>query len=313
MQTSTITMENGQAQIPPAFLTDREPTLAEQAKRLELFEIAQREYRIEQLTSEIATLKGKLFAAETAAGQQNEQEIEALRVEIDKQTQQAKEIRAKIVQQEQSLQQLNDYVGELEAGANELGNQKDKLQEECRVLAINNATLQRKNEALAADKAALEKELKELRQLNPKRLKKQLAEQKKANAEKQTAIEDLRKQNHRFVKDNKAKALQIEQLDKALQKACDEINEGNAVTPLESHNLGALGKWDIFGSPELNRYDVLDKTNNVSYGVTIDNGQVILPKVRTLPKSLQKVLVARSARYNATEQAIADAQQPLEQ
>lgn len=320
MQSSTITMDQGQAQLPPSVLAHREPTLAEEAMRLELFEIAEREYRIEALECEIASLKGRLFAAEAAAGEQNQQEVEALQSQVQAQTQQAKQIRADIVRQEQALLKLKDYVGELEAGANELGNQRDalqdqrdKMQEECRVLAINNTTLQRKLDSAGTKNAELEKQVKALKKLDPERLKKQVAELKKANAEKQQSIVDLRAQNHRFVKDNKAKALQIEQLDKALQKACDEMNESNAVEPLETHNLGKLGMWDIFGSPELNRYDVLDKTNNVSYGVTIEDGQVIQPKIRAVPKGLQKVLVARSIRYNATEQAISDSQKPLEQ
>lgn len=305
----TITMNQGKATLPP--VVTPEPSLAEQATRLELFEIAQLRYRIEALQHEIAGWKGRLHAAESANSGELEQKVADLEAQLAGEADKYKDLKKKFVTNARKIEEQEAFIKELKSAGDALGDERDQLQEFCRKQAINRTTAERKLADAQTCNAALEKQLKELKKLDPERLQKQVKKLQKDNKEKQESIEELRKQNHRFLKDNTAKAKQVEQLDKALDRACKDINNANSVEPLEEHNLGALGRWKIYGSPETNKYDVLDVTNNVSYGVEVKDGQVIQPKVRNMPKNLQKTLIARCARYALQEKAIAETQKPL--
>lgn len=219
--------------------------------------------------------------------------------------------RAKLVEAMQENQHLHDYNKELQQGGDSLGKQLDHAKEDNRKLSINLVGEQRSNEALKGKINELEKQLKALKQHNPERLKKQVAELKKANKEKQASIESLRKQNHKFVKDNSEKAKTIAQMDIALEKACDDINQQNKPEPIDTINCGKLGKWNVYGTRQVNCYDVMDVKNDVSMRLHVENGQVICPEVRTPPKSLQQSIITRAARYVATEKKIEQDQKPL--
>ena len=223
------------------------------------------------------------------------------------------QMRSELVNTKQENQHLHDYNAELQSAGDELGKQLDAIKDDNRRLAINLTTAERKTTAALTAKTEAEKQLKELKKLNPERLRKQVAELKKANKEKQTAIEALRKQNHEFVRDNNAKAKTIAQLDIALEKACDDINEQNTPEPIDVINCGNMGKWNVYGTRRVNCYDVMDVKNDVSMRLHVENGVLTVPDLRTPPKSLQKKIIDRAARYVATEKRIEDDQKPLEQ
>ncbi len=221
--------------------------------------------------------------------------------------------RRELVDTKQENQQLHDYNAELQKAGDQLGVQLDDAKEDNRVMAINLTTTERKLEDALTAKAELEKQVKELKKLDPERLQKQVKELKKSNKEKQESIEALRKQNHELVKDNNSKAEEVKKLDKALDKACDEINQNNTPEALEEYNCGPKGHWKVFGTPSIENYDVLDVKNNVSMRVHVKDGILTCPEVRTPPKTMQQALIVRADRYAATEKSIAENQKPLEQ
>lgn len=219
----------------------------------------------------------------------------------------------KLVEAMQETQRLSEYTAELKDAGDALAAKSDTLEEECRRLSVNHAALARKLEAEQKAHKAIQAQLKKLKELDPERLKGQVANLKKANKEKQTAIEALRKQNHEFVRDNNAKAKTIAQLDIVLEKACDDINEQNTPEPIDVINCGNMGKWNVYGTRMVNCYDVMDVKNDVSMRIHVENGVLTVPDLRTPPKSLQKKIIDRAARYVATEKRIEDDQKPLEQ
>ena len=334
---STITLNRGQAVMP-------EISNAELAQRLELFEQnlkleqenqalqAQVEF-MQQGQRELHRQYQEKLAA-NATGNADNAEVEALRTELEEErkhcanyvglfdemtaqrNEAVEELKAdnlRLALQSEQIDGLNEHVKALQTVSNELRTERDNIQKTCERLTVN---LQTETKAHAATKTALrnaEKRVKELNTLQPEKLKKQVAELKKTSKQKQTDIEALRRQNHGLVKDNKNKANTIAQMDVALEKACDDINAQNAPEPIDTINLGALGKWNVYGTRQINCYDVMDVKNNVSMRLHVEDNAVICPEVRTPPQSLQKAIIKRAARYAATEQRIADDQQPLAQ
>lgn len=220
--------------------------------------------------------------------------------------------RGKLAETLQENQHLHDYNAELKAAADALGARGDTLEEECRRITINSHTLGRKLETEQNAHKATQGQLKKLKALDPERLQKQVIKLKKSSAEKQTAIEALRIQNNAVVKDNKTKAATIAKMDLALETKCEDINEQNTPNPLEVVNCGNLGRWNIYGTQQVNCYDIMDVKNNVSMRLQINDGALIVPEIRALPKSLQQRILVRAARYASIEKSIAEDQKPLE-
>ncbi len=67
------------------------------------------------------------------------------------------------------------------------------------------------------------------------------------------------------------------------------------------------------GTGDIYRYSVLDKRNDVSMTLQITGNELIIPEVRTPPKSLINRVLDRSAKNAATEAKIENDQKPLEQ
>lgn len=247
--------------------------------------------------------------------------IEHLQALTDRQAQRGAEeieqrvavVREQLVKSLQENQHLRDFNTELKNAGDELGKRLDELNSETGTLTARLTASERDQAQQQSQLTTALKQLKEYKQLNPDGLKRRLAELKKINQEKQTGIEALRKQNHKFAKDNIAKAETIRKLDIALDKACSHINEAATPAPLETVNLGALGKWELHGTSDLNLYDVLDVRNNVSMTLQVTGSEVTVPDLRVPPKTLLKKVAARAIKNRATEQKLAKDKQPLQE
>jgi len=279
-------------------------SLAEQIERLELFENLHRQ--IHTLNQQVSSLNSS-----------HQQQLDALKTMTDEQLQAQRTkfamaleaVEVNSARDDDRLNTLQHYADQLAAAGDQLANDKDRLQAELNALQVQLKTSLRTTDNAQQQQRELDAEVKQLRALNPERLAKQVKELQKANKEKTAAATLLRKQCRQLQKENQDKSLTILKLDTALEKACKDFNEKHRIEPLEILDLGNAGVWEIYGHDKVNRYDVLDQKNNVSLGLEVAEGRLIIPEVRTVPAAVTKNIIDRAGRYEKTMAEIARGKQ----
>jgi chromosome segregation ATPase len=274
------------------------PSLAEQAHRLESFEIALREERIKELEAKVAQYDTWNMAAD--------QEIVELTDQIAQQKEQlafmaneqklSLERNAEGLKREQELRdrvckllrenhQLKDTRDEFEKAGNQLADDKEKLQAEVERLVVQdnaNARVLTKTQQQLKEAQA---EVKRLKALDPDRLSKQVKRLQKEKAEALAGAKEMRAKNHQLAKQNR-------QLDAALDKAVADVNAGMEIKPERVFEPGRVGRWELFTCPKDGWYQLLDTENEVSQTVRVEGGELITPKVRPVPKAIAAEVLA---------------------
>lgn len=299
--------------------TRPEPSLAEQARRLESFEIALREERIKELEAKVAQYDTWNMAAdqeilelsdqiaqqkEQLAFIANEQKLslergaeslkreQALR-EANKQLEddlalrinREQTLREKISQLLRECQQLKDTRDEFEKAGNQLADDKEKLQGEIERLIIQdnaNARVLAKTQQQLKEAQA---EAKRLKALDPERLSKQVKRLKKEKAEALAGAKEMRTRNHQLAKRN-------QQLDAALDKAIADANAGMELKPVRVFTPGRVGRWELFTCAKNGWYQLLDTENEVSQTVRVEGNELVTPKIRPVPKAIAAEVLA---------------------
>jgi chromosome segregation ATPase len=275
-----------------------EPSLAEQAHRLESFEIALREERIKELEAKVAQYDTWNMAAD--------QEIVELTDQIAQQKEQlammaneqklSLERNAEGLKREQELRdrvckllrenhQLKDTRDEFEKAGNQLADDKEKLQTEVERLVVQdnaNARVLTKTQQQLKEAQA---EVKRLKALDPDRLSKQVKRLQKEKAEALAGAKEMRAKNHQLAKQNR-------QLDAALDKAVADVNAGMEIKPERVFEPGRVGRWELFTCPKDGWYQLLDTENEVSQTVRVEGGELITPKIRPVPKVIAAEVLA---------------------
>lgn len=265
-----------------------EPSLAEQASRLESFEIALREERIkaleEMITSdregfeyEIVMLRDQLALMANEQKLSLERGTESLKRE--------QTLREKVSQLLRECQQLKDTRDEFEKAGNQLADDKEKLQGEIERLIIQdnaNARVLAKTQQQLKD---AQTEVKRLKALDPERLSKQVKRLKKEKAEALAGAKEMRTRNHQLAKRN-------QQLDAALDKAIADANAGMELKPERVFEPGRVGRWELFTCQKDGWYQLLDTEHEVSQTVRVEGNALVTPKVRPVPKAIAAEVLA---------------------
>lgn len=269
-----------------------EPSLAEQAHRLESFEIALREERIKELEAKIAQYDTWNMAAdqdiveltdqiaqqkEQLAFMANEQKLSLERGAESLKREQT--LREKVSQLLRECQQLKDTRDEFEKAGNQLADDKEKLQAEVERLAIQDNANARVLAKTQQQLKAAEAEVKRLREMEPDRLKAQVKRLQKKRTEAVTGAQKMRTRNHQLAKQNR-------QLDIALNKAIAQANAVQELKPERVFEPGRVGRWELFTCPKDGWYQLLDTENEVSQTVRVEGGELITPKIRPVPKAI---------------------------
>ncbi|SIQ11377.1 hypothetical protein [Marinobacterium stanieri] len=286
------------------------PSLAEQARRLEAFEIALREERISELEQErdsavnAAILKINLQDGDVLqvpepsypllshlskavnsmglkqvlfiCGELNHLDEEAQRTIAEPFL--AKQ-REKICQLQQECQQLQDAKQEFEKAGNQLADDKEQLQAEVQRLAVQDTANSRVLAKTQQQLKEAQAEVKRLKALDPDRLSKQVKRLQKKRTEAVEGAKKMRTRNHQLAKQNR-------QLDAALDKAIAEANSGEEMKPAHVFDSPRVGRWELFTCAKDGWYQMLDAENEVSQTVRVEGGELITPKMRPLPKLL---------------------------
>jgi uncharacterized phage infection (PIP) family protein YhgE len=247
-----------------------EPSLAQQAHRLESFEIALREERIKELEEQLAFMS-------------NEQKLSLERGAESLKREQT--LREKISQLLRECQQLKDTRDEFEKAGNQLADDKEKLQAEVERLAIQdnaNARVLAKTQQQLKEAQA---EVKRLKALDPDRLSKLAKRLQKEKAEALAGAKEMRTRNHQLAKQNR-------KLDAALDKAVANVNAGMEIKPERVFEPGRVGRWELFTCPKDGWYQLLDTENEVSQTVRVEGSELITPKIRPVPKAVAAEVLA---------------------
>lgn len=302
------------------------PSLAEQARRLESFEIALRDQRIKDLEREIEQQRSRLLTLEKdleisrALDQVSREELaesvdhtyalEHKLSELQRECQKLKEEKAWLTD-EQKLS--------LERGAESLKREKAlrekviQLQRECQQLKDTRDEYEAAGNQLAHDKEKLQAEIERLAiqdNANARVLAKTQQQLKDALAEvkrlKALDPERLSKQVKRLKKE-KAEALagakemrtrnhqlakRNQQLDAALDKAIADANAGMELKPVRVFEPGRVGRWELFTCEKNGWYQLLDAENEVSQTVRVEGDELVTPKIRPVPKAIAAEVLA---------------------
>jgi len=265
-----------------------EPSLAEQASRLESFEIALREERIEAL-EEMITADREGFEYEIVmlrdqlALMANEQKLSLERGAESLKREQT--LREKVSQLLRECQQLKDTRDEFEKAGNQLADDKEKLQGEIERLIIQDNANARVLAKTQQQLKAAEAEVKRLREMEPDRLKAQVKRLQKKRTEAVAGAQKMRTRNHQLAKQNR-------QLDIALDKAIAQANAVQELKPERVFEPGRVGRWELFTCPKDGWYQLLDTENEVSQTVRVEGSELITPKIRPVPKAIAGEVLA---------------------
>lgn len=275
-----------------------EPSLAEQARRLESFEIALREERIKELEAKVAQYDTWNMAAdqeilelsdqiaqqkEQLAFMANEQKLSLERNAEGLKREQ--ELRDRVCKLLRENHQLKDTRDEFEKAGNQLADDKEKLQAEVERLVVQdnaNARVLTKTQQQLKEAQA---EVKRLKALDPDRLSKQVKRLQKEKAEALAGAKEMRAKNHQLAKQNR-------QLDAALDKAVADVNAGMEIKPERVFEPGRVGRWELFTCPKDGWYQLLDTENEVSQTVRVEGSELITPKIRPVPKVIAAEVLA---------------------
>ncbi len=274
-----------------------EPSLAEQARRLEAFEVALREERIKELEAKVAEYDTLNMVGDQQIVELKEQ-IVLQKDELSFMANEQKlilERNAEGLKREQELRdrvckllrenhQLKDTRDEFEKAGNQLADDKEKLQAEVERLAAqdnaNARVLAKTQEKLKAAEA----EVKRLRAMEPDRLKAQVKRLQKEKAEAVYGAKELRTKNHQLAKQNR-------QLDAALDKAIAQANSGK-IEAAATFEPARLGRWELFTCEQNGFYQLHDAENQTSQTVRVEDSELITPKVRPVPKAIAAKVLA---------------------
>jgi len=267
-------------------LKNRPATPAEQARRLEAFEVAVREDRISELTQErdaaIATAMQTISLQDGDLLQVPDSPFEGANHELAKQlAQHLKTTGLKNVGVVFGDIQLLDEASRRALAEPFLAQQtedKEKLQAEMERLVVQDNAAARvlaKTQQLLKETQA---EVKRLKALEPDRLHKQVKRLQKEKAEAVAGAKELRTNNQQLVKQNR-------QLNAALDKALTEVN-AMELKPEHVFDDKRLGRWELFTCAKNGWYQLLDTENEVSQTVRVEGGELVTPKVRPLPKAI---------------------------
>jgi uncharacterized phage infection (PIP) family protein YhgE len=278
--------------------TRPEPSLAEQARRLEAFEIALREERIKELEAKVAQYDTWNMVAdqdiveltdqiaqqkEELAFMANEQKLSLERNAEGLKREQ--ELRDKVCKLLRENHQLKDTRDEFEKAGNQLADDKEKLQTEVERLVVQdnaNARMLTKTQQQLKEAQA---EVKRLKALDPDRLSKLVKRLQKEKAEALAGAKEMRAKNHQLAKQNR-------QLDAALDKAVADVNAGLEIKPVKVFEPGRVGRWELFTCPKDGWYQLLDTENEVSQTVRVEGSELITPKIRPVPKAIAAEVLA---------------------
>jgi uncharacterized phage infection (PIP) family protein YhgE len=278
--------------------TRPEPSLAEQARRLEAFEIALREERIKELEAKVAQYDTWNMVAdqdiveltdqiaqqkEELAFMANEQKLSLERNAEGLKREQ--ELRDKVCKLLRENHQLKDTRDEFEKAGNQLADDKEKLQAEVERLVVQdnaNARMLTKTQQQLKEAQA---EVKRLKALDPDRLSKLVKRLQKEKAEALAGAKEMRAKNHQLAKQNR-------QLDAALDKAVADVNAGLEIKPVKVFEPGRVGRWELFTCPKDGWYQLLDTENEVSQTVRVEGSELITPKIRPVPKAIAAEVLA---------------------
>jgi uncharacterized phage infection (PIP) family protein YhgE len=278
--------------------TRPEPSLAEQARRLEAFEIALREERIKELEAKVAQYDTWNMVAdqdiveltdqiaqqkEELAFMANEQKLSLERNAEGLKREQ--ELRDRVCKLLRENHQLKDTRDEFEKAGNQLADDKEKLQAEVERLVVHdnaNARVLTKTQQQLKEAQA---EVKRLKALDPDRLSKLVKRLQKEKAEALAGAKEMRAKNHQLAKQNR-------QLDAALDKAVADVNAGLEIKPVKVFEPGRVGRWELFTCPKDGWYQLLDTENEVSQTVRVEGSELITPKIRPVPKAIAAEVLA---------------------
>jgi len=264
--------------------TRPEPSLAEQARRLEAFEIALREERIKELEAQIEQQNEREFDLVMEVELCRDLEKET-RASLTESVESNKSLRQKIVQLKQECQNLQDTKEEFERAGNQLADDKEKLQAEVERLVVQdnaNARVLAKTQQQLKEAQA---EVKRLKALDPDRLHKQVKRLQKEKAEALAGAKEMRTKNHQLAKQNR-------QLDTALDKAVADVNAGLEIKPVKVFEPGRVGRWELFTCEQNGFYQLHDAENEISQTVRVEAGELVTPKVRPVPKAIAAEVLA---------------------
>jgi uncharacterized phage infection (PIP) family protein YhgE len=286
-----------------------EPSLAQQAHRLESFEIALREERIKALEDMITSSREdweyergvlndqlammaneqKLSLERGAESLQREQALREANKQLEDdlalRINREQTLREKISQLLRECQQLKDTRDEFEKAGNQLADDKEKLQAEVERLVVQdnaNARVLTKTQQQLKEAQA---EAKRLKALEPDRLSKLVKRLQKEKAEALAGAKEMRAKNHQLAKQNR-------QLDAALDKAVADVNAGMEIKPERVFEPGRVGRWELFTCPKDGWYQLLDTENEVSQTVRVEGSELITPKIRPVPKAIAAEVLA---------------------
>lgn len=243
--TKTIRMNAGRVELPVV-------SNAELARRLELFEIALREEKIEQLQAQLVlqmTLKNELVGE-----------------------------KAELYQ---TLQRQNDFISELELAGNQLADDRDSLKELLDGALAKYNNLCTHSERVSEKLFAANSEIKRLNALEPDKTRKLCKRLQSEKAQLQQQIDALVETNREINKKNRA-------LDVALDKAVSDINSSQTLEPIVTIDLPKLGHFEIYGTDVVGVYTVMDLDNLTNQQVQVlPSGSVDVPRPRPIPKAIQ--------------------------
>lgn len=261
---NTISMNNGVITLPSAALM---------AQRLENFEIALRDQTIAELGQTIA---------------EHEQNFDDM---IAVTASQIKEVRAlKAANQLLAFAKQNqsDFISELELAGNQLCDEREQLRAEVERLIVQSVAADRVLKKALEQQKDGEAELKKLRALDPEKLKSRLDRLKRDSNTRKQAIRDLRISNRQFSEKNRGLSIEVSKLNATLDKAIEDINNGNIMEPIRTITPPRLGSWEIFGTNVVGTYCVLDVERQTNQQITVlDDGGTDIPKIRPIPKAVQ--------------------------
>jgi seryl-tRNA synthetase len=132
-----------------------------------------------------------------------------------------------------------------------------------------------------AEQHPLQQQLKELRKENPKRLKDQIKRLQEASRSSQKEVSALKASRKQKDELNAKLTKQIADLEQA---ASEEV--ANADVTTEQETLWENTIWAVYNGSEEGSYNLLCKPDKFSMMCTVVDGEVVVPELRTLPKTV---------------------------
>lgn len=149
-----------------------------------------------------------------------------------------------------------------------------------------------------AEQHPLQQQLKELRKENPKRLKDQIKRLQEASRSNQKEISALKASRKQKDEQNAKLTKQIAELEQAPEQTTDQVAEVEVAAP-EQETLWENTIWAVYNGSDAGTYNLLCKPDKFSMMCTVKDGEVVVPEMRALPKTVMDKI--RGIAKKATE------------